>query len=511
MENTQSSNKRIAKNTIMLYFRMILIMLVTLYTSRVVLSKLGIEDYGIHNVVGGVVAMFSFLNNSMATATQRFMTHTIGLRDFDRLKKVFSTSVSIHLIIGSLIIILAETLGLWFLNEKLVIPDVRMHAANWVYQMSILSFFVSIMQVPFHATLVSHENMSIYAYVSIVEVLLRLGIVYLLSFNGGDKLIIYSVLLLIVQIVTVTIYQMYCVRRYEECHFSFPRDKMLLKEMTSFAGWNLFGSLAWLLRGQGQNIILNLFFGPIVNAARGVCHQVQYAVCSFTQNFLVALNPQITKNYASGNINEMETLAYRGLKFSFYVLYILSLPLCLSIDYILSLWLKQVPEFTNTFIVLTFIDTLVAILFGSPLMTSMMATGKIKRYQIIVSSIILLYLPISYVSLKIGGTPYTVFYILIIISGLSGFVRLLFCKKQIGYSLRRYLKKVIIPVTIVVIISAPISIIINRLYLSEVNFINAFINSMTSFAVSGLAIWFIGINKYERIALINILLRRLKR
>ena len=377
--SSSSNNKRVAKNTLFLYFRMILIMLVTLYTSRVVLAELGIKDYGIYNVVGGVVAMFSFLNNCMSSATQRFMTFELGRGDMARLKKVFAASLNIHITIGVIIVLLAETIGLWFVNHKLVIAPDRMTAANWVYQFSILTFCVNIIQVPYNAVLIAHEKMSVYAYISILEAFLKLGIVYLLVIVPADKLITYGILVFAVQLIIRGIYQVYCRRHYVESKFRLFWDKGLYKQMSGFAGWNLFGSVAWLLRDQGLNIVLNLFFGTAINAARGVASQVSSAVMGFISNFQVALNPQITKNYATGNIPEMEKLSYLGIKFSFLLLFTMAFPLCLNIDYVLHLWLVEVPDYTALFIILIMVESLAGNMFGVQLMTSLSATGKMLQ------------------------------------------------------------------------------------------------------------------------------------
>ena len=394
MTGTEHNNKRVAKNTLFLYFRMILIMLVTLYTSRVILAELGIKDYGVYNVVGGVVMMFSFLNNCMSTSTQRFMTFALGKGDFKKLKDVFSASLNIHIVIGLIIVLLAETIGLWFVNNKLVIPEDRIIAANWVYQFSILTFCVNIIQVPYNAVLIAHEKMNVYAYISIIEAILKLCIVYLLIIVSTDKLIVYGILVFCVQLLIRAIYQIYCKRNYEECKFRLFWERDLYKQMSGFAGWNLFGSIAWLLRDQGLNIVLNLFFGPAINAARGIASQVSNAVMGFISNFQVALNPQITKNYAINNIEEMEKLSYLGVKFSFLLLFTMALPLCINIDYILHLWLVNVPNYSSIFIILIMIDSLVGNIFGVPFMTSLSATGNIRNYQIVVSCIILCILPI---------------------------------------------------------------------------------------------------------------------
>lgn len=493
-----SDNKRVAKNTLFLYFRMIFIMLVTLYTSRVVLAQLGISDYGIYNVVGGVVMMFAFLNNSMATATQRYLTFELGKGNKERIKKVFATALNIHIIIGLIIILLAETIGLWFLNYKMNIPEGRMYAANWVYQFSILAFLTNIMQVPYNAALISHEKMSIYAYISILEAVLKLVIVYLLAISPVDKLILYALLIFIVQQIIRSIYQIYCRRKYPECRFALIWDKQLYKEMSGFAGWNLFGSIAWILRDQGLNIVLNLFFGPVINAARGVASQVSNAVMGFISNFQTALNPQITKNYANNKIQEMESLAFKGLKFSFFLLFIIALPLCLNIDLVLHLWLKEVPTYAAYFIILILIDALVGNLFGIPLMTSLSATGKIRNYQVVVSMVILLIVPVAYVVLKITEDPASVFYVSIVLNFISGFVRFLFCRKQIGYSLRTLIKQVLLPIIGVIVISLPIPLFFKLYIYSKDTFTSFVVLCLISLVITIFTTWFIGFGKGER-------------
>lgn len=509
MTDASTNNKRVAKNTLFLYFRMILIILVTLYTSRVVLAELGIKDYGIYNVVGGVVAMFSFLNNCMSSATQRFLTFELGRGDMGRLKKVFAASLNIHIAIGIAIVLLAETVGLWFVNHKLVIAPDRMVAANWVYQFSILTFCVNIIQVPYNAVLIAHEKMSVYAYISILEAFFKLGIVYLLVIVPADKLIAYGILVFAVQLIIRGIYQVYCRRHYIESKFWLFWDRDLYRQMSGFAGWNLFGSVAWLLRDQGLNIVLNLFFGTAINAARGVASQVSSAVMGFISNFQVALNPQITKNYATGNIPEMEKLSYLGIKFSFLLLFTMAFPLCLNIDYVLHLWLVEVPDYTALFIILIMVDSLAGNLFGVPLMTSLSATGKIRNYQIVVSCIILCILPAGYVALRLGCDAPSVFYISIVFTLISGFVRFLFCRKQIGYSLRRMASEVLLPIAGVSILSLPLPIVIKSFWLEAQTFANFIqlcaIAVMITIAVS----WFVGLKAHERQTLVNVVKNKL--
>lgn len=501
----ETNNKRVAKNTLFLYFRMILIMLVTLYTSRVVLAQLGIKDYGIYNVVGGVVTMFAFLNNCMTTSTQRFLTFELGKGNTQRLKDVFAASLNIHIAIALTIVVLAESIGLWFVNYKLVIPADRLVAANWVFQFAILSFCVNIIQVPYNAVIIAHEKMNVYAYISIVEVMLKLGIVYLLSVSPFDKLIAYAVLIFAVQLLIRAIYQIYCRKNYEESKFRLFWDKSLYQQMSGFAGWNLFGSLAWMLRDQGLNIVLNLFFGPVINAARGVATQVSGAVMNFISNFQVALNPQITKNYANGNIQEMEKLTYLGIKFSYIILFFLAFPLSLNINYVLRLWLVEVPDYTALFIILIMIDSMVGNLFGVPLMTSLSATGKIRNYQIVVSFIILLIVPVGYIALRLGCDAPSVFYITIIFSGISGFARFLFCRKQIGYSLREMTKGVLLPVLSMTVVALPLPIFAKLEYFQTDTLMNFLLLCLISIVMTFVSAWFVGLNTTEKDKLLSII------
>lgn len=321
MSQTSENNKRIAKNTLLLYVRMLFMMVVSLYTSRIVLNTLGVEDYGIYNVVGGIVTMFVFISNSMSSATQRYITFALGKGDKERLSTVFSTTLQIHTLIASVVVLLGETVGLWFLYDKMQIPAERMDAAFWVLQCSIVSTFVMIVSVPYNADIVAHEKMSAFAYISILEVLLKLAIVYLLVVFSFDKLILYAILVLAIQILIRFCYSIYCNRHFEETKYRRVWDKSLFKEMTGFAGWSMFGNMAGVLFGQGLNMLLNVFFGPVVNAARAVAMQVQGAIQQFVGNFQTALNPQITKTYSNGKMNEMHNLMFRSARFSFYLLF----------------------------------------------------------------------------------------------------------------------------------------------------------------------------------------------
>lgn len=442
MQNTsQQNNKRIAKNTLLLYFRMLFMMAVSLYTSRVVLATLGVEDFGIYNVVGGVVAMFGFLNSAMASSTQRYLTFELGRGDFTQLQKVFTTSVVIHGLISLLVILLAETIGLWFLFNKMTIPLERMDAALWVYQMSILSTVVMIMSVPYNATIIAHEKMSAFAYISVLEVVLKLAIVYMLHIGHFDKLKLYAILFFCVQFSVRLIYGRYCGKHFKESKLKMINDKKLFREMVSFAGWNLWGNCANVAFTQGVNILLNMFFGPVVNAARGIAVQVQSAISQFSSNFQMALNPQITKSYAIGDYDYMHNLIFKSSKFTFYLLLIISMPVMLETKILLSVWLKEVPEYTVPFLRLILCTTIIDAV-ANPLMISAQATGKIRVYQSVVGGILLAILPISYIVLKLGGNPISVFIVHIVICIIAFIVRLLIIRPIVQLSLIEYVKNV---------------------------------------------------------------------
>lgn len=449
--STQASynNSRIAKNTLLLYFRMLLLMAVSLYTSRVVLSTLGVNDYGIYNVVGGFVGMFAFLNGAMSGCTQRFITIALGKGDEQNLRKVFSTCVITHGVIALLIFIVAETIGLWFVIEKLVIPADRMIAAMVVYQCSIVTTMIMIMSFPYNADIIAHERMSAFAYISIYEAFANLGIVYLLRICSIDRLVLYAILMLLIKASVIIIYRIYCKRQFKETVFHWIFDKSLLKEIVSFTGWNLWGGMAGTLMGQGINVLLNLFFGPAVNAARGLAVQVQSAVQLFATNFQTALNPQMMKTYAAGDLESMHMLLFRSAKFTFMLLLCLMLPLILEIDTVLRLWLKEVPEYTNTFVCLMLCIAMVDAV-SNPFMTASAATGKVKIYQSVVGGILLSIVPIAYVALKLGAEPYVVFAVHLFVAVFAFVARLTIVKNLISLSVHMYIITVILPCLFVV-------------------------------------------------------------
>lgn len=448
MLDEANRNKRIAKNTILLYFRMLLLMVVSLYTSRVVLETLGIEDYGIYNVVGGFVSMFAFLNGAMSASTQRYITFALGKGDIEELKQVFSSCVLTHMVIAFIVLALAETLGLWFVMHKLVIPSDQINAALVVYQCSVFSTILTILSFPFNADIIAHEHMAAFAYISIFEAAAKLGIVYLLLLSNTNKLISYALLLVVVNVVVISIYNCYCRKFFIESRFKCVYKKNIFNELFSFTGWSLLGCLSVALCSQGVNIILNMFFGPIINAARGIAVQVQGAVQQFASSFQTAINPQITKAYAANEYNYMFSLINRSSKFTFLLLIVLILPLYYELDWILSIWLVEVPEYTGVFAKLI----LVATVFDSmanPMIIAVNATGKVKIYQIITSSLTILTLPISYFVLKFGYAPYYALFVQVVIVASVFLVRLFIVKRMIHLSIKNYARAVIRPCLIV--------------------------------------------------------------
>ncbi len=493
-ENTVD-NKRIAKNTALLYVRMLFSMAVGLFTSRVILASLGVVDYGINNVVGGVVAMFGFLNAAMTTSTQRYLTYELGRGDTERLGLTFMTSMYIHILIAVAVVMLAETVGLWFLKNKIVIPDGREVAAMYCYQFAILSTVISILSYPFNAAIVSHERMSAFAYISILDVILKLAIAYILYTVNSDKLIVYSILLFSVQILMTLIYVIYCRKHFEETHFRRLWDTNLLKEMGSFAGWNMWGNIAWILFTQGINILLNIFFGPVVNAARGVAVQVQGTIMQFSGNFQTAINPQITKTYSKNDLANMHRLIFRSSKFTFFLLLCLSLPVILEADVILSVWLKEVPEYTAIFLRLMLCIAIIDAV-ANPLMVSAAATGKVKVYQSVVGGILLAIVPISYIVLKLGGNPYSVFIVHLCICIVAFIVRLYIVKPLIKITIPDYIANVIARCAFVATPAIGLSILFKVLLPQSVLY--AALVCCLSAATVAVFAYYVGLTEHER-------------
>lgn len=497
-QNTASqNNKRIAKNTAMLYFRMLLTMAVSLYTSRIVLNTLGVEDFGIYNVVGGFVTMFGFLNSAMASATQRFLAFEIGRKDTIQLRNVFSMSVNIHFLIAIFILILAETVGLWFVNTQLTIPPERMEAARWVYQFSILTLMANMVSVPYNAMIIAHERMNVFAWVSIAEVSLKLFIVFMLQWFGFDKLKFYAILMFGVALLIRLIYGLYCNRKFKESKFRYYWDKPLFKTLINYAGWNLWGNASSALYGQGINILLNIFFGPVINAARGIAYQVRGAMNQFVTNFQMAMNPQIIKSFATNDLNYMHQLIFQGAKYSFFLLFTLSLPVLLETQYILKLWLKIVPEYTVIFTQLIIINILLDS-FSQPLMTAAQATGKIKIYQSVIGGLQLFNVPISYIFLKLNYQPQVTLYISITISIIALIIRLILLRNLIDLKIKQFFNEIIFNAAFVVLISVIIPISLKYFEIMEESILNLLVISFTALVCTLSTIYLLGLKKNEK-------------
>lgn len=453
MSGTFENNKRIAKNTLMLYLRMLFTMAVSFYTSRVVLQVLGVSDFGIYNVVGGLVTMFTFVSGAMTTATQRFLSIEIGRGEGGDVRRMFSTAVMVHALLGVAIIVAGETAGVWFLNNYMNFPADRYAAANWVYQLSLATFVIDVMSVPYNAAIIAYERMKAFAYVSIVDVTLKLVVVYLLTLTTYDKLVVYAALLGLIAVTIRVIYGFYCKRNFPQCRCNLKWDKARGKGMMSFLGWNLIGSIAGVGKEQGINVVLNIFFGSAVNAARGVAYQAMNAIAGFAANFQVAMNPQIIKSYAAGERGDMYKLVFRGSKYSFMLLLVLSLPVAVEAPFILGVWLKEVPEYTVVFLRLVLATTLIDSL-SNPLITAMHASGKVRDYQIVVGGLSLLTLPVAYVLFKLGYPPQAAMCVGLAMSVVCHFARQLLLRHTIGFPMGLFLRTVSLRVFLIAVASA---------------------------------------------------------
>lgn len=510
MTDTVQNNKRIAKNTMLLYIRMLVIMGISFFTVRIILEKLGIVDYGIYNVVGSVVVMFSFLKTSLTSASQRFFAYSIGKgNNIVNLANLFKTNIFFYLIVCGIIIILAETIGLWFLNNKLVIPDERLFAANWTYQMSILAFVISTMMVPYESIITAHENMDIYAYLSIIESVLKLIIVYCLSICEFDKLILYSVLVTISTLIVFILYSSYCTYRYKECKWGIYYNKNTFKEIANYTSWNIVGTLASVFNAQGSDVILNLFFGPAVNGARAVANQIIGISTRFSSNFFTAVRPRLIKLYAEKAFDEMFSLVERSARFTYFLIFFISIPLLFQLDFVLKIWLGKIPDYVMTFAKLSVISILIDSL-SNPLVTVAQATGKIKKYQAILSIILILGVPISYTLLKFIKDENIIFYVLIAISLSSLIARLLLLKQMVGISIRLFIKKVVLRVlstSLIVLLLSYFALSFH--YDIQNDWLKFIINSFVILFIEFCTVFFIGITHNERSYLKNYIRKKI--
>lgn len=503
MTDISSNNRRILKNTFLLYIRMIAVMATGIYTSRIYLDQLGVTDYGIYNVVGGVVGMLTFFSSSMSTTSMRYITVALGEGCIERLKNTFSGLLNIHIVFALCIVILLETIGIWFVNYKLVIPESRLVAANWVFQFSVISTFVSIIQIPYNSAINAHEDMGAFAWLAILDVTFKLGIAFLLSISPIDKLIFYGLMLLAVNIIMITIYRTFCYKHYAECRFRLFLDKQMYKSIVSFSGWYMFGGFANICREEGVNILLNLFFGPLINAARAVAVQVSSAATGFMFNFLSAAYPQVTKYYASGEYNKMQSLVNKTLKFSFLLIFIIAVPLMLNIDFVLTIWLKKVPVYTNIFMILICIDFLCKSVLGSPFGWMVAATGKVRNEQFLESLTLLLIIPVSYIFLRIWQNALIPFVVVIIFNMVSGIIRLLFARNLVGYSVRSFYNDVLAPCLSVVLLTVPLSLWLKSTYLETNSFLNTVLLTLAFILITIIAVWYIILNKDEKKIIIH--------
>ncbi len=492
----QSVNNRIAKNTVFLYIRMVVVLIVALYTSRIILQSLGATDYGIYNVVGGIIIFMSFLNGALTVGTNRFLTFELGRGDIPKLKETFSSALNLHIGVALLAVIIGETLGLWLFYEKLVIPAERVTAAMWVYQLSILNVIFVFTQVPYNSSIIAHENMKIYAYVGLYEAISKLIIAFLIQLSPIDNLVFYALLLCLNSIAIQVFYRLYTHKRYEECRFRIIKNKEIYRQLLGYSGWDMFGNLAIVCQGQGINILLNVFFGPVVNAARAISFQMQGALSQFINNFLMAVRPQVIKNYAQGNPEEMYNLTFYAAKFSYMLMFLLMIPIIFEMDFILNLWLgNSVPEQTDIFATIILITALMQTFHSASLM-SYHAIGRIKTGNIIGGSLMIAALPLSYLVLKLGGPAYSVFIVVFAVNFTQMFITWYLIHSYALYSYKELLRRVYWPCGIVTVLGIvfPFTII----YLMKDGWIRFFLILIGSILINVIIIGLVGLTAAER-------------
>ena len=509
MSDNSSNNERIAKNTLILYFRMLLLLVISLYTSSVILRELGVDDYGIYNVVGGIVVILSFLNNAMASGTQRFLNVEMGRKDQNAVNKVFTTSQQIHFAVSVGILIIAETVGLWFLNNYMNIPDGRLLAANYVYQFSVISAIFGIFIVPYNASIISHEKMDAFAYISIVEAIMKLLVVFAIIWSPFDKLIFYAVLTMLACAINGCVYVCYCFKHFEECrHFTLNPDKSMMRQMLSFSGWTVFGNLGYILHTQGIAIVINMFFTVVVNAAQGIANQVNGIVTQFTNNFLVALNPQVVKTYAAGEYEQMHTLIIRGSKMAFCLMSFFVIPLVLEAPTILKVWLGIVPEYAVIFMRLVLLISLVNS-FSSLLAASQGATGNIKNYQITLTLIGALHIPFAWLAFELGGGPEYSMYVYLVIVVVLQLLRIWFVCRSVKLNIWRFAQGVVFRCTLVLVLSSILPVITH--FLLPQSLMTTLVVGTVSILGVIISTLYVALTRFERIAILKPILSRIKK
>lgn len=491
-----NNNKRIAKNTLLLYVRMLFSMVVCLFTSRVILNTLGVEDFGIYNVVGGIVAMFTIISGSLTSAISRFLTFELGKGDKEKLKTIFSTSVNIQLGLSAIIILIGEIVGIWFLNNHMNIPAERMMAANYILQCSLGIFVLNLLSVPYNASIIAHEKMGAFAYISILDIILKLAVAYAIMLSPFDRLISYGVLLLSESIFIRLIYGLYSKRNFEECTYHLIYDKAVLRKMVSFAGWNFLGVTAGTLNTQGVNILMNVYFGVAVNAARGIAVQASAAISQFVQSFTTAVNPQITKSYAAGDMTYMHTLVCQSSKFSAYLFLLMAIPLSVETPEIFEIWLKNPPEYAVLFFRLSLLGTLMDSVLTNSLMTAIFATGDIKKYQVYVTICGGTVFPLTWLAYLMGASPDSTYIIYFIIYCVVLYVRLHVIQQKVHLQIKEYARRVLVKFIPVAVLSylVPISIA----YLMPASFGRILITTIVSVVITCAIIYSIGLTIGER-------------
>ncbi len=505
-----SNNKRIAKNSIFLYIRMLVTIIIGLFTSRIVLQTLGISDYGIFSLVGGIIMMLTSLNAAMMGATQRFLSFELGRGESDKLKLVFSTAISVHLLIALFVFVVGETVGLWYVNTQLVIPAERMVAANWVYQASIATFILNIISCPYNAVITAREHMNAFAYISIFEYILKLVIVYALLYIPYDKLIVYGLLTVFVAVIIRLCYTVYCTHHFPECKTKIGFDRPLFREMSSFAGWTILGHGGITVRDYCINIIVNLFFGTLLNAARGLAVQVSNMIASFSQNVVVAVSPQIIKEYAAGNMRRFMSLIMTGCRLMFYMLAIISLPVFINIDYVLQLWLGTVPEYTGTFIRLILVACMIYSM-SACVTLGIQATGKIKTFQIGINILALSDLPMAYLLLYLGYPPYAVVWPTILTNFLSLIYRIWVLKLYVSsVSIMQYIFSVVIRCLVIFVLSCTVCHYIVQNIITD-NIFTFIWTSLIAVIVNIVFIIMFGLTKAEKEMIANIWLTKIRK
>jgi len=500
MDDNSSNNKRIAKNTLFLYLRMLLLMVISLYTSRVILDKLGIVDFGVYSVVAGFVVMLGFFSSSLANVTQRFLNIELGRENVAAAKKIFNQHLILYSGIIVIVLLVGETIGLYFIANKLVIPPERMTAAIWAYQFALLALAFTLFGIVYNSAIIAHEDMKVYSYVGIAEGMAKLGVAYVISVIGSDRLIVYSFLLMIISALSQLYYAVYCRRRYAECCLVWTWERKTIRQTISFVGWNFLGTIIYMLKDQGVNILMNIFYGPVVNAARAITFQINGALSSFNANFFTSVRPQIVKSYAAGQMDYMKILFFKSSKFSLLLMLFLCLPVMIKIDFILELWLKEVPEYTAEFTIWVLIDSILATMTNAP-WTVTMATGNLKMYVLYSNSILVMIFPLVYIAMKLGAAPVSAFMIIVAVRIFQIMANLAVVNNSIHYGYKQYIINVIVPFFKVVVLSVPAAYLLCHLFGDTL--IMSFVAIATITLTIALLTWFLGTSKSERELFVN--------